>query len=169
MTEVVNAVTNATRQRILDEQIAMVLHLQWDDFREMLQDSTHVAGNSKWPTDSRLIVTFVARLVRVGASLWRPTRLEATRPTVHLRRRVTNEGRWAAPCLGEYTKVPSRASGPKNHPSIGVADRLVDDMGHQEATRDQVFHGSPSRRTPFRRGSRYPNRPWVRAFRINRR
>jgi IS5 family transposase len=70
-TDVVNAVTNATRQRILDEQIAMVLHLRWDDFREMLQDSTHVAGNSEWPTDSRLLVTFVARLVRVGASLWR--------------------------------------------------------------------------------------------------
>ena len=41
-----NTVTNATRQRILDEQIAMVLHLPWDDFREMLQDSTHVAGAS---------------------------------------------------------------------------------------------------------------------------
>ena len=71
LTELVNAVNNATRQRILDEQIAMVLHLRWDDFREMLQDSTHVAGNSEWPTDSRLIVTFVARLVRVVSSLWR--------------------------------------------------------------------------------------------------
>lgn len=71
LTELVNAVTNATRQRILDAQIAMVLGLGWDDFATMLQDSTHVAGNTTWPTDSRLMVAFVERLLRVGGRLAR--------------------------------------------------------------------------------------------------
>ena len=71
LTELVNAVTNATRQRILDAQIAQVLHLKWDDFAAMLQDSTHVEGNTAWPTDSRLMVALTARLLRVGASLAR--------------------------------------------------------------------------------------------------
>jgi len=69
LTELVNAVTVATRQRILDAQIAQVLKLGWDDFKDMLQDSTHVEGNTKWPTDSRLIVALLSRLLRVGASL----------------------------------------------------------------------------------------------------
>lgn len=69
LTELVNAVTNTTRQRILDAQIAHVLKLGWDDFTLFLQDSTHVEGNTAWPTDSRLMVAFVERLLRVGAAL----------------------------------------------------------------------------------------------------
>ena len=69
LTELVNAVTNATRRRILDAQIARVAGLRWDDFSTMLQDSTHVEGNTKWPTDSRLIVTLTARMLRIGAAL----------------------------------------------------------------------------------------------------
>lgn len=69
LTELLNAVSNETRLRILDAQAAKVLRLGWDDFTVMLQDSTHVAGNTAWPTDSRLLVALVARLVRVGASL----------------------------------------------------------------------------------------------------
>lgn len=69
LTELVNAVSNPTRQRILDAQVARVLRLKWDDFSVMLQDSTHVEGNTVWPTDSRLLVALVARLLRVGGSL----------------------------------------------------------------------------------------------------
>jgi len=69
LTELVNAVSNETRQRILDAQVTRVLGLGWDDFSVMLQDSTHVEGNTAWPTDSRLLVALVARLLRVGASL----------------------------------------------------------------------------------------------------
>lgn len=68
-TEVVNAVTNKTRLSILDAQIAMVLGLGWDDFSTMLQDSTHVEGNTAWPTDSQLLVALVTRILRVGALL----------------------------------------------------------------------------------------------------
>lgn len=71
LTELVNAVSNATRERILDAQIAQALRLKMDDFTTMLQDSTHVEGNTEWPTDSRLMVAFVMRLLRVGAKLGR--------------------------------------------------------------------------------------------------
>jgi len=71
LTELVNAITNKTRLLILDAQVALVLNLGWDDFSTMLQDSTHVEGNTVWPTDSRLLVTLVTRVVRVGASLAR--------------------------------------------------------------------------------------------------
>ena len=69
LTELVNAVSNETRQHILDAQIAQVLRLGWDDFSVMLQDSTHVEGNTAWPTDSRLLVALVERLLRVGTAL----------------------------------------------------------------------------------------------------
>ena len=64
-----NAVTNKTRLRILDAQIAQVLAFAWDDFAAMRKDSTHVEGNTEWPTDSHTLVALVARVVRVGASL----------------------------------------------------------------------------------------------------
>lgn len=69
LTELVNAVSNETRLRILDAQVCAVLHLGWDDFGTMLQDSTHVEGNTAWPTDSHTIVTLVARVLRVGSKL----------------------------------------------------------------------------------------------------
>jgi hypothetical protein len=69
LTELVNAVTNQTRLRILDAQAADVLRLGLDDFSTMLQDSTHVEGNTAWPTDSRTMVALVARLLHVGSRL----------------------------------------------------------------------------------------------------
>lgn len=69
LTELVNAVTNKTRSKLLDAQVARVLKLGWDDFSVLLQDSTHVEGNTAWPTDSRLLVDLVARMLRVGAAL----------------------------------------------------------------------------------------------------
>lgn len=71
LTELVNAISNETRLRALDAQAALVLGLGWDDFSTMLQDSTHVEGNTVWPTDSRLLVALVSRVLRVGASLAR--------------------------------------------------------------------------------------------------
>ena len=71
LTELVNAIGNETRLRILDAQVARVLGLGWDDFSVMLQDSTHVEGNTEWPTDSRLLVALVSRVLRIGASLAR--------------------------------------------------------------------------------------------------
>lgn len=71
LTELVNAVGNETRQRLLDAQVAQVLCLKLDDFKTMLQDSTHVEGNTAWPTDSRLMVALVTRLLHVGGRLER--------------------------------------------------------------------------------------------------
>jgi len=69
LTELCNAVSNRTRLRILDAQAAQALHPGMDDFKTMLQDSTHVAGNTEWPTDSRLARDLAARLLRVGEKL----------------------------------------------------------------------------------------------------
>jgi|HubBroStandDraft_1064217.scaffolds.fasta_scaffold60144_1 Transposase DDE domain len=69
LTELVNAISHNTPALILDAQIALVWGLGLDDFTTMLQDRTHVEGNSAWPTDSGLVVALVSRLVRVGASL----------------------------------------------------------------------------------------------------
>lgn len=69
LTELVNAVTNETRLLILDAQLARALRLKLDDFKVVVQDSTHVAGNTAWPTDSGLMVALVARLIRVGERL----------------------------------------------------------------------------------------------------
>jgi hypothetical protein len=71
LTELVNAVTNETRLRILDAQVADVLSLKLDDFSTMMMDSTHVEGNTVWPTDSRTMVALVARILHVGARLGR--------------------------------------------------------------------------------------------------
>jgi IS5 family transposase len=71
LTELCNAISNQTRLCLLDAQVALVLRLGWDDFSVMLQDSTHVEGNTVWPTDSRLLVALVSRVLRVGASLAR--------------------------------------------------------------------------------------------------
>lgn len=71
LTELVNAVSNETRQLLLDAQLARALRLKLDDFKTLLQDSTHVGGNTAWPTDSRLMVDVVSRLVRVGEDLAR--------------------------------------------------------------------------------------------------
>jgi IS5 family transposase len=62
LTELVNAVTVATREKILDAQIRAVLDEGWDDFTLFLQDSTAVEANALWPTDSRLMVDLARRL-----------------------------------------------------------------------------------------------------------
>lgn len=69
LSELVNAISNETRLRVLDAQVARAMHLQLDDFSICLQDSTHVEGNTAWPTDSRLMVELVRRLMRVGGAL----------------------------------------------------------------------------------------------------
>ncbi len=71
LTELVNAVSNETRLLLLDAQLARALRLNLDDFKTLLQDSTHVDGNTAWPTDSRLMVDLVSRLIRVGEGLER--------------------------------------------------------------------------------------------------
>lgn len=69
LTELVNAVSIATREKILDAQLCMVLGEKWDDFKALTQDSTAVEGNVLWPTDSRLMVDLASRLYLRGGRL----------------------------------------------------------------------------------------------------
>ena len=71
LNELVNAVSNETREEILAAQLRMVLRERWDDLSTLLVDSTAVAGNTQWPKDSQLMVDLVARLLRRGAKLER--------------------------------------------------------------------------------------------------
>jgi IS5 family transposase len=71
LTELLNAVSIQTRLLALDAQVARALALNLDDFKTFLQDSTHVDGNTAWPTDSKLMVDLVARLIRIGEGLER--------------------------------------------------------------------------------------------------
>jgi Transposase DDE domain len=64
LTDLVNAVSVDTREKILDAQIRAVLQEQWDDFTLFLQDSTAVEANALWPTDSRLMLDLAQRLWR---------------------------------------------------------------------------------------------------------
>lgn len=108
LTELVNAVTNETRQHLLDVQIAQVLGLGWDSFSVMLQDSTHVEGNTAWPTDSHTLVTLVERVLRVGANLPRlqlPA-LECPKAKKHLGAMITLDREIA---LAPRTKDRARA------------------------------------------------------------
>jgi len=71
LTELVNAVSNQTRELVLDAQLSRVLRMKFDTFDVFLQDSTHVGGNTAWPTDSHLMVDIVSRLIRIGEALER--------------------------------------------------------------------------------------------------
>ena len=71
LNELVNAVSNDTREMILNAQLAEILNEKWDDFSTMLLDSTAVQGNTQWPKDSHLIVRLVARVLYRGRNLGR--------------------------------------------------------------------------------------------------
>ena len=59
--ENVNAVSNATRNLILDAQLALILDEGLDDFSQVLLDSTAVKAHSAWPTDARLLLGLLER------------------------------------------------------------------------------------------------------------
>ena len=64
LTELVNAVSDETRSRIHDAQIAQTKTDGLDDFTAIIQDSTAVESNTVWPTDSGVTVALMARLDR---------------------------------------------------------------------------------------------------------
>jgi len=67
--ENINAVTNETREIIFECQLADVLDMKLDDFKQMLIDSTSVEANNRWPTDAGVIVRLMERVVRQFAAL----------------------------------------------------------------------------------------------------
>ena len=52
--ENVNLVSYATRELILDRQIAFILGEEWDDFGKLTVDSTSVKANSEWPAAKQI-------------------------------------------------------------------------------------------------------------------
>lgn len=69
--ELVNAVSNETRQFVLDAQLRQVLDEGWDDLSMLLVDSTAVEANTQWPKDSKLMVDLVSRVLRRGRQIER--------------------------------------------------------------------------------------------------
>ena len=49
LTELVNAISSATREKILDAQLFVVLGEGWNDFKKLTVDSTAVEGNVDSP------------------------------------------------------------------------------------------------------------------------
>jgi hypothetical protein len=67
--ENLNAVTNQTRRMIHRKQIQYARAEDLDDFAEMTVDSTAVAANTSWPTDSMIILKLITRIWRIGSDL----------------------------------------------------------------------------------------------------
>ncbi len=66
-----NAVSNATREFILQAQLHYIFEKGLDDFGKCLMDSTAVQANSDWPTDSNLMLKLIARICAIGSQLHR--------------------------------------------------------------------------------------------------
>lgn len=71
LNELVNAVSNDTRELIFNAQLAQVLDEKWDDFSTLLVDSTAVEGNTQWPKESHLMVRLLARVLYRGNKVGR--------------------------------------------------------------------------------------------------
>lgn len=62
----INAISNETRQFIIDAQIRQIIDEKLDDFKTLIADSTSVSGNVSWPRDSNLIVQLISRTYTRG-------------------------------------------------------------------------------------------------------
>ena len=67
--ENVNAISNETRQHILNAQMELVLKEGLDDFDTILLDSTSVEANSDWPTDSGILLALLRRTYHYSQKL----------------------------------------------------------------------------------------------------
>ncbi len=67
--ENVNLVSYATRELILDRQIAFILGQELDDFGKLTVDSTSVKANSDWPTESKILTGLLTRVHRLGQKM----------------------------------------------------------------------------------------------------
>lgn len=138
LTELVNAISNDTRQRILDAQTAYILKLKLDDFRTLLGDSTDVEGNTAWPTDSRLLVALGLRMVRIGESLTRlqlpALDLSATRNRLAVMKKLDREIDMA-----RGKKDGARHRRRRYQKLLKVGDRVHQLLTAQVATVDQAL------------------------------
>jgi len=64
-----NAISQETRNFILDAQLRSILEEGLDDFQSQTADSTAVWANRAWPTDSGLILAFLERIWKRASKL----------------------------------------------------------------------------------------------------
>ena len=67
--ENLNKVSLETHEYILKRQIQFLIGLNLDDFKELTIDSTSVSADSKWPTDSGIILALLQRSYHLGQKL----------------------------------------------------------------------------------------------------
>jgi hypothetical protein len=77
--ENVNAVSNETREFILDAQLGEILEEELDDFAKVTLDSTQAEANSAWPTDAGILYGtlrrayhYLEKLPRLGLPRLKP-------------------------------------------------------------------------------------------------
>lgn len=71
LSELLNAVSNATRRFIHEVQMQYIFREELDNFEKCFIDSTGVAANTDRPTDSALLCKLVERICRLGQKLHR--------------------------------------------------------------------------------------------------
>jgi len=64
-----NCLSLDTYKSIHKAQLAMILAMDLEDFCRVYIDSTTVEANSAWPTDSRILLKLIKRIVRMGQKL----------------------------------------------------------------------------------------------------
>ena len=64
-----NAISLETQEAVLDAQLRQILDENLDDFKNLTVDSTAVAANTVWPTDSSLMLDLVERLFKGSQKL----------------------------------------------------------------------------------------------------
>ena len=67
--ENINAISNETREYILDAQIEQILAEGLEDFEKLQIDSTSVEANTEWPTDARILLALLNRAYRYSQKL----------------------------------------------------------------------------------------------------
>jgi len=65
----INAISNETREFILNCQMKQILKEGLDNFDELTIDSTSVSGNVSWPRDSNIITRVIERAFNCGKKL----------------------------------------------------------------------------------------------------
>ena len=63
------AVSNRTRELMLEKQVEFIQSEGLDDFQDMTFDSTQVEANSAWPTDSGILTGLISRAHKLGQKL----------------------------------------------------------------------------------------------------
>lgn len=67
LSELLNAVTQKTRDAMLTAQLERAIQEELDDFSSILVDSTATKANSCWPTDAKTIFVLCQRLWAIGS------------------------------------------------------------------------------------------------------